>query len=106
MKAILLTERCRVSIVRSCCHNCGVLVLFFVLLLGRSLAWGQDESSALSGTVVDAANGETLPGANVWLKPGLRGAATNLHGRFLIEKLSPGKYELVVCFIGCAIYQD
>ncbi|MBN2088735.1 TonB-dependent receptor, partial [candidate division KSB1 bacterium] len=61
---------------------------------------------SISGVVVVAQNGETLPAANVMLTPGARGVATNLMGRFQIMKVPPGKYALDVFFIGFQTWRD
>ncbi|MEK7727255.1 MAG: TonB-dependent receptor [candidate division KSB1 bacterium] len=77
-----------------------------MFILVASMAWSQNQSATLSGKIIDAANGETLPGASVLLQPAGRGAATDEHGRFLISHLPPGKYRVQVSLIGYATHHD
>ena len=51
------------------------------------------------GTVIDQTNGETLPFATVFVKEAQKGASTDLDGAYSVE-LAPGKYSLVVSFVG------
>lgn len=84
-----------------------ILLMISMMLFGNyENTHCQPEWTALSGTVVDAETGEVLPGANVILKPGLRGTATDLQGRFRLSRLLSGKYELQVSFIGYETYRD
>lgn len=57
-------------------------------------------TGSIIGTVKDAQSGEGLPGANVIIEGTALGAATNLDGEYRIERVPPGKYTLVVSFIG------
>jgi hypothetical protein len=83
-----------------------LLIMALVLEFDHRVSWSQNASATLSGRVMDAANGETLPGANVMLLPIQRGAATDRNGRFFISNLSPGKYQLHVSFMGYDTYRD
>lgn len=77
-------------------------VLLGALLLSLSaMAAAQPARSgvAVFGTV-RAADGETLPGVNVYLSGTQRGAATDASGAFRIENVPPGAYRLVASFIG------
>ncbi len=85
--------------------------LFFFFLFGY-LAFGQ--SGGIRGRVTDAETGASLPGANVIVRAadgsvradsteaagGLRGAATDGEGRFLLDGLPAGGYTLRASFIG------
>jgi TonB-dependent receptor len=68
-------------------------------LLGAAPALAQ-ETGSISGVVVDAANGESLPGANVSIKGTTTGTATDLNGRYRIKGVEVGTYDLVFSFIG------
>ena len=76
-----------------------------VLVLTGSLyappAHAQD-TGTIAGVVVDGANGETLPGANVSIKGTTTGTATDLNGRYRLTGLEPGTYDVVASFIGFA----
>lgn len=79
------------------------IVIFFlhVLLLAVQLT-GQEHSSGadIHGSVVDAETGQPLPGANITIIDGERGAASDGEGRFSIPSLAPGSYRLRASFIG------
>ena len=53
----------------------------------------------ISGTVVDK-NGEPLLGANINLKGTFLGSTTDVNGYYRIENVDPGKYVLMVSYIG------
>jgi hypothetical protein len=56
----------------------------------------------VSGYVKDAASGEALIGANVFVKETMRGSATNVYGYYVLN-LEPGTYTLAMSYIG---YED
>jgi TonB-dependent receptor len=56
--------------------------------------------AVIKGTVTDANTGETLIGANVFLKGTSFGAATDLDGEFTIANIPPGTYTVVYSYIG------
>ena len=74
----------------------NLFILLFVLMPVTLLA----QSGKITGRVVDAADGEALPGANVFIEGTTIGAPTDLDGRFLILNVPPGTYKLVVRFLG------
>ena len=57
----------------------------------------------ISGTVTDAANGETMIGTNVFVEPLMKGATTNVYGFYSLT-LPEGKYTLKVSFLGFETY--
>ncbi len=74
------------------------LIIIFVLI-GITFCYGQ-ETGNLSGKIVDAANGEGLPGVNIILKGTYYGAATDINGNFKINSISAGNYTVEISFIG------
>ena len=62
-------------------------------------SWAQAKSNVI-GKVTDAATGEFLPGANVYLQDTNFGAASNAQGEFRINGVPPGTFTLVVNYIG------
>lgn len=76
-----------------------ILSLFTVLLCLGSTA---QRSFTVSGFVKDAASGEALIGANVFVKETMRGTATNVYGYYVLN-LEPGTYTLAMSYIG---YED
>ncbi|MBT8391867.1 MAG: carboxypeptidase-like regulatory domain-containing protein, partial [Ignavibacteria bacterium] len=61
------------------------LILTYLLFTVSVFA---QQTGKLSGTVVDAATGESLPGVNVILKGTYYGAASNINGRYTIDNIS------------------
>jgi TonB-dependent receptor len=76
-----------------------MLAALFFLVAGVSSAAAQD-TGAIAGVVVDAANGETLPGANVSIEGTTTGTSTDLKGRYRITGLEPGSYDVLFSFVG------
>jgi len=64
------------------------------------------QSGVITGTVVDATTGETLPGANVFLESTQQGASTDMNGNFEITNIEPGTYTLVARFVGFQIFEQ
>ncbi len=80
------------------------LHLFLLLLLGlisHFHAAGQG-TFTISGFVKDATTGETLIGANVYIKETFKGGATNTYGYYVLN-VPAGTHTVVMSFIG---YQE
>ena len=81
---------------------------FFTLimaLLAMSGPLAAQEELSVQGTVRDAKTGEAMPFANVGLMRTadtvfVRGATTDLEGRFQIMKVQPGSYLLQASYVG------
>mgnify|MGYP001222334489 FL=1 len=69
----------------------------FVFLIPL-LIYAQDLGT-VSGTVLDAETGSGLPGVNIMLKGTYYGAATDMDGKFFIQNVSPGSYDVEVSMI-------
>jgi TonB-linked SusC/RagA family outer membrane protein len=74
------------------------LVLAFALILGATLV-ANAQNRSISGTVLDAAFGDPVPGATVIVKGTTRGTATDLDGKFTLP-LQAGDQVLVISFVG------
>ena len=74
------------------------LMLAFALTLGATLA-ANAQSRSISGTVMDAAFGDPVPGATVIVKGTTRGTATDLDGKFTLP-LQADDQVLVISFVG------
>lgn len=57
-------------------------------------------SGQIEGTVTDSVSGEKLPGATVWLEGSGFGASVDKAGKYVIARIPPGKYTMVVRYIG------
>ena len=75
--------------------------LLFLILVSAGLTFGQSSYRTISGTVMDAATGEPVPFANIFLKSGSSGTASNANGEFVFKILTEGWNDsLVVSSIG------
>jgi len=68
---------------------------------GRGLA---EERGSVSGFAIDAADGEGLIGASVYLEELLVGGTTNNSGYYVIPDIPAGEYELICAYIGYQNY--
>lgn len=75
-----------------------IFLMLIVLLMQITLS-AQDRGK-IEGIVKDAANKDALPGVNVTLKGTYYGAATDINGRYLIDKVTSGTYTVEVTLIG------
>lgn len=78
--------------------------VFFILFSTCVICAQQTPSASVSGFVFDESNGETLIGANVFLKPGYRGATSNSSGYYVIPRVEAGPYTIHVQYIGYKPY--
>ncbi|WP_263841621.1 TonB-dependent receptor [Salinibacter sp.] len=76
--------------------------LIVLMGIGPHAAVAQDAASAgvVTGVVVEKQRGAPLPGANVTIEGTTTGTSTDLDGRYRIDDLEPGTYNLVVSFVG------
>ncbi|MEL7587346.1 MAG: TonB-dependent receptor [Prolixibacteraceae bacterium] len=82
-----------------------LLILLFLLSLVYSTS-AQTEGQLIKGQVVDAVTQTPLPGASVVI-PGTDpqlGSTTDEHGNFRLPKVKPGRYDILVSFIGYENY--
>ncbi|MEJ2543621.1 MAG: carboxypeptidase-like regulatory domain-containing protein, partial [Calditrichaceae bacterium] len=70
-----------------------------VLLFSFTMVYAQG-SGRVAGLILDKVSGDPLPGANLMLEGTSLGASTDLNGEYLISKVPPGSYNLVVKYIG------
>lgn len=79
-----------------------IIILISVLVLWISLPVLQlrAQSAAIEGIVTDANTDLTLEGANIFLSGTRLGTATDGAGFYRLPGIPPGKYRLVISFIG------
>ena len=75
-----------------------ILVLFSILFFATALYAGI--TGKISGRVIDAKTGQSLPGVNIVVVGEALGAAADLDGFFYIINLRPGRYTLEASYIG------
>ena len=83
-----------------CSSRPRLLSLLFALFLGISMtAFAQ--TGSVSGTIVDKAEGSSLPGANVYLKGNeTTGTISDIDGNFALVGLEVGSQVLIVSYLG------
>lgn len=75
-------------------------LLFILSFLGlTSLVTQAQEKGQISGTIVDAENGETIIGASVGITGTTKGDATDLDGNFTIRGIDSGFYSVTISYI-------
>ena len=79
---------------------------YIQLLLLTLLTFAAQAQNTLKGVLYDDANGEAIPFAAVQLEGTSYGAATDLNGIFLINKIPDGNYTIVVRCIGYDEYRE
>ncbi len=75
-----------------------VCIALFVLISVPTVQ--AQEVGAIAGRVTETGSGQAMPGANVIIQGTSWGTATDLDGTFLLARLAPGTYTLVVSYIG------
>ena len=78
--------------------------LIFTFLLFFSTINAQQ--LVIKGFVVDAESNAKLIGANVLLEGTSNGSATDAGGKFSIKNVSPGKYSIMVSYMGYTTFKD
>ena len=73
--------------------------LLFAVFLSPLSAQAQ-ETGSIAGTLVDSETGDPLIGANAQVPGTSLGAATDVQGRYRIEGLEPGAYDLAFSYVG------
>ncbi|MEM6647026.1 MAG: TonB-dependent receptor [Bacteroidota bacterium] len=76
------------------------LLLACALVMGTGTLAQAQSHTTISGIVLDAETGETLPYASVRIDSLDIGAATNVEGRFVLLKVPLGPHRLSVSYIG------
>lgn len=71
---------------------------FLALFMCLSLVAFSQQDKYISGTVIDATSGETLPGVNIFIKGTNRGTATDINGKYRIQ-VAPAD-SLIFTFVG------
>jgi hypothetical protein len=82
-----------------------IFSVIIIMVCLTCMLYGQDiQTGTLNGFVFDKSNGESLIGANVYIKDLLLGSSTNLSGYYVIPVLLEGEYTLVCEYMGYETY--
>ncbi|MDY0084133.1 MAG: carboxypeptidase-like regulatory domain-containing protein, partial [Ignavibacteriaceae bacterium] len=76
----------------------SLFLIVFLFSVSQSELLAQ--TATLTGKITDKETGETLPGVNIILKGTYYGAATDVNGKFSIQSINPGTYNVEVSLIG------
>lgn len=76
------------------------IFLCIVLFLGGFLKGVEAQNAIIKGFVYDKESGEAVPFTNVYLKGTTLGSTTDGNGNFLINKIPPGSYTLMIKSMG------
>ena len=81
---------------------------FIGLVLLCNVAGVQAQSNGkISGTIRDAATGESLPGVTVYLEENnFVGTVTDVNGKYFMLSVPPGTYTVVMSFVGYATVKN
>jgi CarboxypepD_reg-like domain len=74
-----------------------VPAIFFILLIITLTVFSQ---RTITGRIVNAANGETLPGSSVFINNSSKGMVSDGQGQFKLNDIPGGKHDLIVSSIG------
>jgi hypothetical protein len=77
-----------------------IYFIIFILALTFHQSGTAQDRATISGYVYDNATGETILGANVYLRGTSTGAVTNNSGYYMISGIRPGTYTVVWSFVG------
>ncbi len=81
-----------------------LLLLFALFIVLCPLLYSQSQSKGkITGMVIDKASKNPLPGVNIVIKGTYMGAASDLNGKYEINNISPGQYDLEASMIGYKI---
>ena len=78
----------------------GAIRILWILILGLAIsASTYAQNGSVSGQVKDGKTGETLPGANILIEGTLTGSITDFDGKYTLESIRPGTYDIRISFI-------
>ena len=79
--------------------NRNLHFIFIFIFLLSALLYCQNNGK-LTGTIIDEVTEEPLVGVNIILKGTYYGAASDVNGKFVIDNITPGNYDVKISFIG------
>jgi len=74
-----------------------IIAIALILCIGSLFA---QQTGNIEGVVVDSNTGEKLPGVNIILKGTYYGAATDINGKYRINGITVGNYNVSISLIG------
>ncbi|HDY75547.1 MAG TPA: hypothetical protein ENH49_03390, partial [Candidatus Marinimicrobia bacterium] len=80
------------------------LSFFLLLSIYNSVAFAQ--TARISGIITDAETGETLIGANVFIRETGKGMATDRNGYYVLDNVGSDPFTFIVSFLGYVQYEQ
>ena len=80
-------------------HLLRNLLIIYILAISTTLFAQSEKKFKINGFIFDEVTGDPLPGANVYIKNGSVGDASDVEGYFEFE-IEPGNYTIVYTYIG------
>ncbi|UCH66216.1 MAG: TonB-dependent receptor, partial [Ignavibacterium sp.] len=75
-------------------------ILILIVIFISTFSYAQENNLNVYGKVIDKITKQPLPGANILVVGTNNGASTNVDGKFVINNLPPGEYQLRASIIG------
>ncbi len=86
-----------------CSTHGSVCLVLFLFFLVTAISVKAQSNGKIAGTVVDADTGDSFPGVSVYLEEKTYiGTTTGEDGKYFLLSVPPGKYTLVMSFVGFA----
>ena len=76
------------------------IVIYILASLFPALILDAGVTGKLKGKIIDKSTGEPLIGANIILQNTTLGASTDIDGYYFIINVPPGKYNLIISYVG------
>lgn len=74
-------------------------IVIFISIITFSTLISKAQSGKISGKIIDAVTGETLPGATVLIEGTFKGASADFDGNFTLNNVAVGSHTIVVSYI-------
>ncbi|MDR9409282.1 MAG: TonB-dependent receptor [Balneolaceae bacterium] len=75
-------------------------ILFALIIVLAGMNPARAQTGTVTGTIIDEATGETLPGAHIVLVNSSKGTVANVDGQFRLSKLPAGTQTFEIGYIG------
>ncbi|HLX93110.1 MAG TPA: carboxypeptidase-like regulatory domain-containing protein [Puia sp.] len=75
------------------------ILSFLIVILYSPLLFSQN-AAYIFGTVTDSVDNKPLANCSVFINGSSKGTMTDSKGGFILKDISPGKYELVISYVG------
>ena len=81
-------------------QNMSKIMMIWMLIISMQSPLIAGVTGKIAGRVIDAENGEGLPGVNIVVDGTILGAQTDLEGDYYITNVAPGEFDITASMIG------